>query len=76
MRADEHRWDIKWEEKSAHGSIDSARADSGFGEKKTKRKDIDSETGFKLTGWDGDWAPVSPACSSKFSILRISNRCM
>ena len=68
MRADHRPLDKKCDEQSAHDSIDSARADSGVGEKKYKRKDIDSETGFKLTGWDGDWAPVSTASCLTISI--------
>jgi hypothetical protein len=58
MAADPHRWDTKWDNQSPPGSIDSVRADSGHGSNKKKRKDIDSETGWQLTGWDGDWAPV------------------
>lgn len=70
MAPDPRQHDIKWDENS-RDSIDSARADSGWGGKTKKRKDIDSETGFKLTGYDGDWAPVS-LCP--FNISNILDR--
>ena len=63
IRPDPHRWDIKWDDDSSSNSdIDSAVADSGFGDGKKKRKHvdgIDSETGFQLADWDGNFAPVS-----------------
>ena len=69
MAADPHRWDIKWDKQSSPGSIDSVQADSGYDGNKKRRKDIDSETGWKLTGWDGDWAPVSLIDLWKYSMV-------
>lgn len=56
-KPDPNRWDIKWvSEKSYDSSIDSAQADSGFGEDKKKR--AHDQGGFKLADWNGGFAPA------------------
>ncbi|KAK5122593.1 hypothetical protein LTR85_003856 [Meristemomyces frigidus] len=58
QKADPNRWVTNWgSEKSFGSSIDSAQADCGFGEGKTKRAPA-GEGGFKLTDWNGGWAPA------------------
>lgn len=57
MRADPKKHDIRWDDGSPNASIDSARADSGWGDVEKKAKAEDDEV--RLTGWDGEWAPVS-----------------
>lgn len=70
MRPYPREHDTMWDEPGTHRAYGSVSADAGWGDKKgSKRKDIDSETGFKLTGWDGDWAPVSATYGSVMRVL-------
>ncbi|KAK4545344.1 hypothetical protein LTR36_003524 [Oleoguttula mirabilis] len=58
QKADPTRWATNWDsDKSFCASIDSAEADGGFGEDKKKRAPA-GEGGFKLTDWNGGWAPA------------------
>lgn len=62
-KPDPNRSEIRWDDrKSFCSSIDSMCADSGYGEGAKKKKrvpnGIDSETGFELTDYSGNWAPA------------------
>jgi len=63
---DPKRWEIDWfpeEEQEDCCSIDSLRADSGYGGEDKKKKrvvvaGVDPDTGFQLTDFSGNWAPA------------------
>lgn len=63
-KGDPERWAIKWDDNYGEAcSIDSARADSGWGgegklKPATPKDGIDPETGFLLTDFSGNWAPA------------------
>ena len=64
MDPDPDRWKIRWDEENEeaiYSSGDSVCTDAGFGGEKKKKPveaGIDPETGFKLTDYDGNWAPA------------------
>lgn len=72
---DEIDWDV--DEKGCGGSdVDSIMADSGWGDVRRNMKiqeGIDPDTGFRLTDWNGNWAPVSFASFSDLAHCNCSS---
>lgn len=59
-KGDPERWVTIWDDRKNISSVDSVRADSGWGEKNKKANvpaGIDPETGFQLTDYSGHWGP-------------------